>query len=356
MIRIACAMGDVLVGDINGGLWERLQALSPSGVLILADDNTARHCAARLGPAFHSYPICTIPAGEAFKTLESAQRVWAAMAAHGIDRGGLLLNLGGGMITDLGGFTASVYMRGIRFVHVPTSLLGMADAAIGGKTAVDFMGFKNLVGSFAAPPFTWVDPGFLATLPPDEFRFGMAEVVKHAIIGSSALWERLASDVSVSDPDLADLLAWNARVKAGVVDQDPDEQGLRKVLNFGHTLGHALESHFLDSDRPLSHGEAVTLGMLAESRLAGHLGLLSPTDLDAVTEIIGRRLSPVRTVIPTFGDLAPWLSGDKKRRHGRLGFSLPDRIGHCLVDIPATADEINQALAWLNLHLSGEPA
>lgn len=355
MIQLPCSMGDVLVGDIHDGLWVRMHSLAPSGVVILADENTARHCVPRLGPAFHAFPLCTVPPGEAHKNLASVQRIWAALSSHGIDRGGLLLNVGGGMITDLGGFAASVYMRGIRFVHLPTSLLGMADAAIGGKTGIDFMGFKNLVGTFAAPEFTWVDAGFLATLPPDEFRFGMSEVVKHAIIGSPVLWDRLRSDASFGKEEMSDLLVENAKVKTILVDRDPKEQGLRKVLNFGHTLGHALESHFLAGDRPLSHGEAVALGMLAESRLAHLQGHLASRDLDGITEIIGRRLSPVRTRIPTFGTLEPWLSGDKKRRHGRLGFSLPDRIGHCRVDVPATADEINQALAWLNLHLSDGP-
>jgi 3-dehydroquinate synthase len=355
MKTIPSRTGAIHIGDIADGLDRQLDALRPSGVLLLADENTARHCLPRLGPAFHDFPICVLPPGEAHKTLDSCQRVWGAMVAHRLDRESVLVNLGGGMITDLGGFAAACYQRGIRFVHIPTSLLGMADAAIGGKTGVDFMGFKNYIGAFRAPEWIWIDPGFLRTLPEAEMRNGLAECVKHAIIGSAALWQRLAVECPVPDGQWTDLLADNAQVKCRIVDEDPEEQGLRKALNFGHTIGHALESHFLDKPRPLSHGEAVALGMLAESCMAHQKGLLGEDDFSVITEIIDWWLTPVRTVIPTFAALEPWLLGDKKKRAGRVGFSLPDRIGHCLTAIPATDDEIKQALAWLNHHLAHGP-
>jgi 3-dehydroquinate synthase len=351
MITIQSRTGDIQIGDIADGLDRHLDALRPSGVLVLADENTARHCLPRLGPAFHGFPICVLPPGESYKTLDSCQRVWAAMVAHKLDRQSVLVNLGGGMITDLGGFAAACYQRGIRFVHLPTSLLGMADAAIGGKTGVDFMGFKNYLGVFRAPAWTWIDPGFLRTLPEHELRDGMAEVVKHAIIGSPVLWNRLSGPAEIADAEWPGLLAENVRVKAGVVDADPEERGLRKLLNFGHTIGHALESQALGTDAPLSHGEAVTLGMLAEAQIAWSHGLLSEPDFVAITELIDRRLSPVRNGIPTFATLASWLQGDKKKPAGRVGYSLPDRIGHGLTDVAVSDDEIKHALAWLNDHL-----
>lgn len=353
MKTLASSMGDIIIGDLSAGLEDRLTNLSPGGVMVLADENTARLCLPRLGEAFHAYPVSTIPAGEAFKTLESCQRVWAALVAHRIDRQGILVNVGGGMITDLGGFAAACYLRGIRFVHIPTSLLGMADAAIGGKTGVDFLGFKNYLGTFRGPAFTWIDPAFLQTLPEDEYSCGMAEIVKHAIIGSLPLWHRLNKpDWNPTQP-WADILAENALVKAGIIDRDPEEKGLRKLLNFGHTIGHALESHFLAGPSALRHGQAVTLGMLAEGYIACRMGLLAQPDFDAIRQLIDRLLSPVRIGIPTFAVLAAWLRGDKKFQSGRLGFSLPDGIGRGIVDVAVSEFEINQSLMWLHDHLAG---
>ncbi|MEZ4920516.1 MAG: 3-dehydroquinate synthase family protein [Saprospiraceae bacterium] len=231
-------------------------------VFVVADENTIG-----ILPSFLAdHPRAVLPPGEQHKTLAQCEQVWTQMLAASLDRNALVLNFGGGVIGDLGGFCAAAYKRGIDFIQIPTTLLAMTDAAIGGKTGIDLGGLKNVVGAFRQPEAVFVDPALLATLPERELRSGLAEVYKHAFIADPDLLERIRGiePGAYQQVDWLAVLRQSIRVKVQVVAQDPLERGLRALLNFGHTIGHAVESYFLQSSSPLTHGEAIAVGMVAE--------------------------------------------------------------------------------------------
>ena len=340
--------GDIYLGSIADGLQDIIQSLDASSLILVADDNTADHCVPLLKINSDLAPTVIIPSGEPNKTLESAQQIWSALLNAGADRTSLVLNVGGGMITDLGGFAASCFQRGIRFGNIPTSLLGMADAALGGKTGVNFLGYKNYIGRFEIPSFIWIDPTFLNTLPQREVKDGLTEVVKHAILSGGALWELISNTKDAKDLDWLSLLELNTPVKQKIVEADPHERGVRKTLNFGHTVGHALESHFMGTGQPISHGKAVALGMLAEARIARQTSLMRNEDFQAIIEVIERLLGPYEVTLPPAGQLDHWLSGDKKKSKGRIGYSLPERIGLCRWDLAVEQEIVEESLNWLS--------
>ncbi|HNK68905.1 MAG TPA: 3-dehydroquinate synthase, partial [Flavobacteriales bacterium] len=264
------------------------QDLRPSRVFILGDENTLDLCYGELVrqvPALNDAQTIEVRSGERSKDIEVCRALWSHLAERGADRATMLVCLGGGVVTDLGGFVAGTYMRGIRTVHVPTTLMGMVDAAIGGKTAIDLMGIKNLVGLFAPPAATYVYPRFLRTLGKRELLNGVAEMVKHGLVRDADHWNAVRR-APLHDLDaLAPLIARSAGIKAAVVQEDPREGGSRKLLNFGHTIGHALEAFALEgAQRSLLHGEAVAIGMVCGSWLSWRLGHLERTRMDAIQE------------------------------------------------------------------------
>lgn len=342
--------GNIYTGSIREGLAGLVSSSQPSTIMMVADEHTSVLCAPLVHAVVGPTPVVMIPAGEKNKTLQSCEQIWNTLIEADADRSSLVLNVGGGVICDMGGFAASCYQRGIRFAQIPTSLLAMADAAIGGKTGVDFKGYKNYIGRIEPPAFIWIDPVFLQTLPEIEIRNGLTEIVKHAIIRSPALWETLENtEISASLPWI-DLLEENIIVKKRVIEEDPFENGLRKILNFGHTIGHALESHFLESPHPLSHGEAVTLGMMAEARMALKTGLLGEEDFNRIINLIRRLLRPIEVPLPGMEEMRIWLAGDKKKSYGRVMYSLPEKIGSCKWNIPVDEMIVIEALDWLATH------
>ena len=340
-------LGDIYIGSMQDGLANLIDDLQASSILLIADEHTLEFCVPSLSAIVGKNRCIAIPAGDHYKTIASCELIWKSLIEHGGDRFTLVLNVGGGMICDLGGFAASCFQRGIRFGHIPTSLLSMADAAIGGKTGVNFEGYKNYIGRFETPAFIWIDPLFIETLPDPEVKNGLAEIIKHAVIGSRSLWDQLAGYPAIDSIQWTGILEENIQIKKRIVEADPHEKGLRKVLNFGHTIGHALESHFLQSSSPISHGQAVKLGMLAESRLANRMGLLDPEDFQAIIGLIHRLLGPVEVTLPSIKEIRHWIHGDKKKVNGRTGFSLPDRIGSCGWNILAEDEAIAESLNWL---------
>ncbi len=345
------SLGDLHFGCIDEGLQQLIRDQNPSTVFILADSQTAELCVPRVLEAIEAnVQVIVVPHGEQHKNLESCQQIWLSMIAGGTDRQSLLLNVGGGMICDLGGFAASCYQRGIRFAHIPTSVLAMTDAAIGGKTGIDFNGLKNYIGLMRAPSFIWIDKEFLHTLPEIEFVSGSAEIVKHAIIADRKLFELLSEKKSLHDLSWDDVLEESVSVKLSIVESDFLEKGKRKILNFGHTVGHALESYFLHTPHPLTHGQCITLGMMIESRMAHLMGLLNNQDFNAIVSLADRLLSPVQISMPTFEELRPALSRDKKTSSGSTGYSLPDTIGSCRWDVPVEDKVIIESFHWLSTH------
>ena len=270
------------------------------------------------------YP-CTIPDGEGHKTLDTVASLYDQFLEGKLDRSSTVLSLGGGVTGDEAGFAAATFMRGIRSIQVPTTLLAMVDASVGGKTGVDLPQGKNLVGAFKQPALVIIDPEVLATLPADEVRSGMAEVIKHGVIGAPDLFEELEggtrdSGFGIQGPQIARAL----RVKIEVVEQDPFEQGRRAVLNLGHTVGHGLERL---SGFELRHGEAVSIGMVAAARIAVQLGWAAPPLADRIEAILAGWGLPVRC--PSFDADAIWdaMAHDKKRRGRVLRWVLPRAIG-----------------------------
>jgi shikimate kinase/3-dehydroquinate synthase len=277
---------------------------------------------------------CSIPDGEPHKTLATVAALYDQFLAAGLDRSGTVLSLGGGVTGDIAGFAAASFMRGVRFVQVPTTILAMADASVGGKVGVDLPQGKNLVGAFKQPVAVVMDPIVLATLPQEEVRSGMAEVIKHGIIGAPDLLAELeAVTPNAQYPISPPLLAQTLQVKIQVVEKDPYEQGRRAVLNLGHTVGHGLERL---SDFSLRHGEAVAIGMVAASRIAFELGRADRALSDRIEAVLGAWGLPVRC--PPHDADAIWeaMTHDKKRRGRTLRWVLPHAIGHVEIveDVP----------------------
>lgn len=279
---------------------------------------------------------CSIPDGEQDKTLSTVAALYDQFLAGRLDRSSTVLSLGGGVTGDVAGFAAATFMRGVRFVQVPTTLLAMVDASVGGKTGVDLPQGKNLVGAFKQPALVVIDPTVLATLPPEEIRSGMAEVIKHGVLGAPDLFAELEmgtghAPLAIRGPQIARAL----RVKIAVVEEDPYEQGRRAVLNLGHTVGHALEKL---SGFVLRHGEAVSIGMVAAARIAGELGQAEPSLADRIEAVLAAWGLPVR--YSTFDADAIWeaMTHDKKRRGQSLRWVLPRAIGDVFV-----TDQVGQA-------------
>ena len=333
---------------------------SPSAVLI-TDANVAEHY---LGPVAGSLRAAgleaetvTLPPGEGSKTLDTAGRLYDRMLQAGLDRGSAVVGLGGGVVTDLAGFVAATYMRGIPWIAVPTSLLGQVDAGVGGKTGVDHPECKNLVGAFHQPAAVLADVGALATLPEEELRTGLAEVVKHAMIRDARLMGRLERDTDAllaRDPAVCEaVVACNVRIKAEVVSADEREGGLRRILNYGHTIGHAVESLAMASGgrlagMPVTHGRAVALGMVAEASIAERRGRLSPQAAARQRDLLARFGLPVALEAPLDADRCLGIMRhDKKASAGRLRFVLPEAVGAVRQTDDVTDEEIREALALL---------
>jgi shikimate kinase/3-dehydroquinate synthase len=315
-----------------GGALRALGALEGSAVAIVSNPVVAPLYGPQIQSSLKSAALrplaCSIPDGERHKTLSSVTTLYMQFLSGELDRSSTVLSLGGGVTGDIAGFAAATFMRGIRFVQVPTTLLAMVDASIGGKTGVDLPQGKNLVGAFKQPALVIIDPAVLATLPPEEIRCGLAEVVKHAIVGDPDLFAELeAKGATLSAWRERRGAAWIARslqVKIEIVEQDPFEQGRRAVLNLGHTVGHALEKL---SGFGLRHGEAVSIGMVAAARIAGELGRADPSLADRVETLLSAWGLPVRC--PPFDAevICEALAYDKKKRGRGLRWVLPRTIG-----------------------------
>ena len=282
-----------------------------------------------------------IKPGEQHKNLQTVQRIWKILLKHHADRNALLINLGGGVITDLGGFAASTYKRGIKFINVPTTLLAMVDAAIGGKTGIDFGGGKNQIGTFAEAEEVIVDPVFLSTLPRRELLSGMAEMLKYGFIADANL-------LNTSLENYQDYILRCGEIKREIVAQDPTEKGLRKILNFGHTLGHAIESHCLTTDHPLLHGAAVALGMVAALWLSVEQCGLDKKVLKEYEKQLPVLLSEAEMNL-TKSDVEPilsYLALDKKNKGEKPQFVLLEAVGKPIWDVEVEPKLVSDAMDY----------
>src|SRR4030095_13329833 len=346
---------DIYEGSISSGLKKVITDLNASRLIIIADDNTLVHCIPKLKNVIDTDYIITTKSGEHHKNLDSCKAIWSKMIEAGADRDSVVLNIGGGVVCDMGGFSAACFQRGIQFAHIPTTVLAMADAAIGGKLGVDHEGFKNYIGLIRNPAFVWVDKSFLETLARTEIISGLAEIVKHAIIGSRNLWQLLAEVQEIDDIPWDKVFELNIPVKAGIVEKDPEDKGQRKILNFGHTIGHALESYSLSVNQHLTHGQCIYLGMLIESKISATTGRLKNVDFEAIVDVIDRFRGPEKFSLPDFEKVKPWLLGDKKKSKSKIGYSLPEGIGSCVWDIMVEDHIVIESYEWLQAQAKSVP-
>jgi len=346
----------IQLGPLAETLPAWLQERSYSRIFVICDENTRQHClpqlATLLGLTENSPALpggfSTLPAGETYKTLASCEQVWKAMLEAQLDRQALVINLGGGVIGDLGGFCAATWKRGIDFIQIPTTLLSMTDAAVGGKLGVDFQGIKNIIGVFQNPAAVFVDPLFLQTLPEHELRSGFAEVIKHALIGDPVLWQNIQALPNLEDAPWTDILRASIAVKIRVVSEDPLEKGLRMVLNYGHTIGHAVESYFLKTPFPRSHGEAIALGMIAESWLARAVVPNGPNRLAQVIALIAEAFAHDPIPQAAFAEIWATMQQDKKNAGGAVRVAVPGEEPYTMQVLETDAEAVVQSLAFYN--------
>jgi 3-dehydroquinate synthase len=357
-------------------------------IAVLVDENTKRDCYPILYKIFEKAKLpkpllIEIPSGETNKTLETCTHIWYELTQNHFDRKAVLLNLGGGVIGDMGGFCASTYKRGIDFIQIPTTLLSQVDASVGGKLGIDFNGFKNHIGLFQTPSKVWIHTPFLKTLPQNEIRSGFAEVIKHALIADKKAWEDILKDNDKENNKLNKnnfenqsvvddknklwdkIVSHSVALKAQVTEADPTEKGLRKILNFGHTIGHAIESYFIEENKKDSqktvflHGEAIAIGMVAESYFSAYLcktlypnqTFISKTDFKEIRSYI---FSVFKDTITEFREaiqeesvankIIQWAKQDKKNAQNTILTCALEEIGKATFDIPISEKQILECL------------
>jgi len=303
-----------------------------SKLFVLVDTNTSSNCL----PHFLAQvateieiEIIEIESGENHKTIETCVQLWHSLTELGGDRKSLLINLGGGVISDIGGFVASTFKRGIDFINVPTTLLGMVDASIGGKNGVDLDHLKNQIGVINSPKAVLIDTEFLGTLAQNEMRSGLAEMLKHGLIFDKEYWNKFCDLGQLTSDDLDELIYESVSIKNTIVSQDPTENGIRKALNFGHTLGHAIESYFLENEskKNLLHGEAIAMGMILESYLSMEKKMISKTEYLEIKSVIRSTFDLIELEEKDINPILELMLHDKKNEYGKVQFALLDGIG-----------------------------
>ena len=339
----------------NENSWSLLKSglvkLNPTKVFILMDTNTHEHCYElflECAGIKNSVETVIIPSGEINKTIYTCMDIWTTLSEKGADRSSLLINLGGGVVTDLGGFVASTFKRGIAFVNIPTSLLAMVDASLGGKNGVDLGMLKNQVGVVNNPRFVIVDPVFLNTLPKQEIISGYAEMLKHALIDSEDYWEDL-QDFDIFDVKNTSNLIWKSiEIKNNIVTQDPKELGTRKVLNFGHTLGHAIESYCLDntSRATLLHGEAIAIGIVLATYISSNLVGFDKNKLGYITAFLLTNFKKQTFSKQDIESIIALLKHDKKNKAGTVLFVLLEDFGKTHINKEVSNSLIQKAFNY----------
>lgn len=322
-----------------------------SKLFILVDENSLKYCYPQLVDQidpFKDAEIIEIESGEESKNIEVCMQILTTLSEYGADRKSLFVNLGGGIIGDMGGFTASIFKRGIHFINIPTTLLSQVDASIGGKVGVDLNHLKNEIGVFNSPAAVFIDPAFLNTLEKRQLLSGFAEIIKHALIADVEYWKKIRSVKILDLENVDELIGISLNIKNKVVQEDPLEKGLRKILNFGHTIGHAIETLSLENNnkKPLLHGEAIAIGMICEAYLSHQLCKLSKAELEEITEFILSKFSEVQMEEMDDHRLIELMKHDKKNDKAGINFSLLSGIGKCEINKTAKPDEIIASLKY----------
>jgi 3-dehydroquinate synthase len=344
-------ISDDITRDINRFLKANKSVYSK--IFILVDENSLKYCypplVEKIEP-FEDAEIIEIDSGEESKNIDVCVQIWSALSEYGADRKSLFVNIGGGVIGDMGGFIAGTFKRGIDFINIPTTLLAQVDASIGGKVGVDLHHLKNEIGMFNDPAAVFISCSFLNTLDKRQILSGFAEVIKHALIADGNYWKKV-QQADFADLDSFDeLITTSIHIKNTIVTEDPRERGIRKTLNFGHTVGHALETFFLEQENKedLLHGEAIAAGMICEAFLSHKICRLPAEELKEITEFILGKYRPAKMEENDFHRLIELMRHDKKNEKGEINFSLLSEIGKCEINKKAKADQIIGALKYYN--------
>ena len=305
---------------------------SYSRIFILVDENTSQYCLPHLLNNLATeieIEIIELEAGESHKNIATCTEVWAALSELGADRKSIIINLGGGVISDLGGFVACTFKRGIDFINIPTTLLSMVDASIGGKNGVDLGNLKNQIGIIREPKAVIIDTEFLSTLSQREMRSGLAEMLKHGLIFDKKYWDKFKNLKDLNTEDLNELIHQSIQIKNTIVCEDLSENGIRKALNFGHTLGHGIESYFLENENKnsLLHGEAIAAGMILESYISKEKGWLTNEEYHEIKYIINDIFERIEFNENDINQIIELLIYDKKNEFGKVQFALLEGIG-----------------------------
>ena len=338
----------ILSQSLNRDLTAAISECGHDNIFILTDEKTAQACL----PVIQRYRCLrnarhiTVPQGDTNKDLQSLTTIWQYLSENGATRHSLLINLGGGMITDLGGFAAATFKRGIDIINIPTTLLAMVDASVGGKTGINFNGLKNEVGAFCDARYVLLSTTFLKTLDSENLRSGYAEMLKHGLISTTERWAELVN-YNLAQPDLAQLqhmVGQSVAVKQDIVAQDPHEHGIRKALNLGHTIGHAFESYAMQQGRPILHGYAVAYGIICELYLSA-VKTAFPTDrMRQTVNFIRENYGQMNITCDDYPALLDLMRHDKKNTAGTINFTLLGDIGDIRINQTATEEEIKEAL------------
>ncbi|MFV8225910.1 3-dehydroquinate synthase [Christiangramia aquimixticola] len=321
---------------------------TPSKIFVLVDSNTHVNCLSSFLQKLKTdvaIEVIEIEAGEENKNIETCSGVWNALSELDADRKSLMINLGGGVVTDLGGFVAATFKRGIRFINVPTTLLSMVDASVGGKTGVDLGNLKNQVGIIIQPEMVLIDSVYLKTLSPQEMRSGLAEILKHGLIADEKYWKKVSDLKSLDHSDLDKIIEESVNIKANIVKQDPYERSIRKKLNYGHTLGHAIESFCLTNPEKekLLHGEAIAIGMILETYLSRELKSFPSEKFSEICDIITDIYGKVNFEPGEIEEIIELMRFDKKNERGNVNFVLLQDVGEAVIDVTVPNELINKA-------------
>ncbi len=320
-----------------------------SSYFIICDENTLNHCLPALlssSMILKDAEVIEIESGEASKDLEIASYIWQTLIELKADKQSLIINLGGGVVSDLGGFVASVYKRGIDFINIPTSLLSMADASVGGKTGIDFGAVKNVIGTITQPKGVFINFDFLSSLPERHVNNGLVEVYKMALIIDAQFWKKLSD--RTNDDDLEYVITKSITLKNTFVKKDPLEKNIRKALNFGHTVGHAIESVLLGTKNELLHGEAIVIGMMAEAWLSYQKKGLTKTELNYIVSVLKTKFNPQAIPTSYTNAIVDLSLNDKKNSKNEIRCVLLNGVGDYKIDVAIMPVQIKKALEYYN--------
>jgi len=348
MNKISLSDYSIIFDDSLQSLNNFLSENKYSSFFVLVDENTKQHCLPVLKSVLNNVIVIETQSGETNKNISTCEIIWQQLIEHNADRKALFINLGGGVIGDMGGFAASCYKRGIDFINIPTTLLSQVDSSIGGKLGIDFKYGKNLIGLFKNPKAVFVSSHFFKTLPQRQLINGWAEIFKHALIQDKDQWQKYI-DIDLLYTDMNDIVYHSLLIKKAVVEEDPFEKGLRKILNFGHTIGHAIEAYSLENEEDsLLHGEAIAIGMICEAYLSVNKCGLQQSELDEIKSLLLKHFPKHDITLFDTEKLLAIMSIDKKNEGSVIMAALLSEIGKCQYDITLTKEDVLESLAFYN--------